>query len=702
MDVADKCSSMMVDKVDHYSNTSISEGLEPIRQMMDELQNDDAEIRVCSIKKLPIIAGALGTLRSKNELLPFLKEFIETEEEDEVLLALAGQISNIRDWVEESYAKSEEYLQYIIEIGEIILSSEEVVVREEGCRSFDSLIKGSPEAFAEPLLLLAQKLNSSDSFIKKASSFSIASSLLIHYCSSDLGNLSSVAQRSFALLYEHENVSDDSCLPIIKRSVFGEVDRILSFMVENSKPNNSSLSSLLLKGENDQNFFSLIYRAVDGYHEYIKILSIAPLASLMTLAKEEVEKNLAGIICGTFLDLLTNRSWKVIAVFCPHLPSFLRSYPVYAKISGDQAYIKEIDVIEIFLLAFSESDSTIINAATNVLAPVIQSIMESIDFYVNSSNPNFSLPEEYILPPIESTENLLPIPVQRIYEYIRVMANSPLEEMRSSILGNLPVLAQTLGHECSSVLILPLISSLVDDPKPMVRLTLIGKLDLFIDYLGSKAELMSFFYPAITSLSSDSDWRVRKSVIEFFPLLARTVGDAFFSFEHDGGSLISLLSSALSDDIWAVREAGIGSSCELLKIASHISKKEWIVTFFEGCNAISSSPNYLKRQIVPMLLGKSVGKIINGSVGGDLNICDYLVDYYNPLLSRMTEDKNPNVRLNVAKAIGLLIEFTASLKESSTVIIEFRTNMLRDLERIINDPDCDVKMEAEAAMQLVY
>lgn len=720
METNAKYSMMMTDSPPHSPFSTLS--LEPIRIIMEELQSDDSEIRTESVKKLSIIAKAMGTLRSKDELLPFLHEFIQTEEEDEVLLALAEQFSNISDWVDESFKESFEFHQYIISIGEIILSSEEVIVREQACRSFDHLMKGSPERFSESFFSLAKKLNSTDSFIKKASSLSICSSILKHFCSSDSdGSMLSLSHRAFEILYDHENLSDDSCLPIIKRSVFSEIDGILKFLVEHNDKSSSSMKSLLLEGFDGKNFLNIITSAVNEYHEYIQILSIGPLSSLMSLVQQDgdgdsygsntLDNKNAEIICNAFIELLSNRSWKVVTIICPHLPSFFKTYPSIARKTGNSLFNKEIDVIELFLLAFSENDTTIINAATNVLAPIIQSIMLDINFFEGIANDKFIIPESCFYDPLtmNASSNLdvtkefskiLALPVQRIYQYIQLMANNPLEEMRSSIVGNLPILAKNLGYECSSVLILPLIASLVQDPKPKVRLTLIRKLELFVEFLGSKGDLMMFINPAIESLSSDLDWRVRKSAIEFFPQLAITVGNDFFSFEQN--NRITLLFNALCDDIWAVREMAILSSCELLKIASKNAVngggKEWICAFFERCKGIASSPNYLKRQVVPMLLGKSV----EGIIDGDMDLCDYLNDYYSPLLSLMIDDKNPNVRMNVAKAIGSLIKFISFLLESSSIIESFRVVCLNNLGKIVGDPDMDVKMEVEKAMKLAH
>lgn len=68
------------------------DSLYPIAVLIDELKNEDIQLRLNSIKKLSTIALALGEERTRTELIPFLTETIY--DEDEVLLALAEQLGN--------------------------------------------------------------------------------------------------------------------------------------------------------------------------------------------------------------------------------------------------------------------------------------------------------------------------------------------------------------------------------------------------------------------------------------------------------------------------------------------------------------------------------------------------------------------------------------------------------------------------------
>jgi HEAT repeat len=63
------------------------------RVCSDELRDDDIALKLNSIRRLSTIALALGEVRTRNELLPYLLE--STPEEDELLVALAEEVGNM-------------------------------------------------------------------------------------------------------------------------------------------------------------------------------------------------------------------------------------------------------------------------------------------------------------------------------------------------------------------------------------------------------------------------------------------------------------------------------------------------------------------------------------------------------------------------------------------------------------------------------
>lgn len=65
---------------------------------MDELRSEDVQLRLNAIHSIPTIALALGPDRAREELIPFLRESVD--DEDEVLLALAEELGkNFEEYV---------------------------------------------------------------------------------------------------------------------------------------------------------------------------------------------------------------------------------------------------------------------------------------------------------------------------------------------------------------------------------------------------------------------------------------------------------------------------------------------------------------------------------------------------------------------------------------------------------------------------
>ncbi|CAE8609267.1 unnamed protein product, partial [Polarella glacialis] len=68
----------------------VDSSLYPVAVLIDELRHDDLQLRVNAIQHLGTIATALGPERTREELLPFLQDIID--DDDDVLVAMAEQL----------------------------------------------------------------------------------------------------------------------------------------------------------------------------------------------------------------------------------------------------------------------------------------------------------------------------------------------------------------------------------------------------------------------------------------------------------------------------------------------------------------------------------------------------------------------------------------------------------------------------------
>lgn len=110
--------------------------------LIDELKHEDVNYRLNSIKKLDIIATALGVERTRDELIPFLqgktkkafyvyflvlKHHLESiDDEDEVLVVLAEGFGQLV-----SFVGGDQYAYTLLPPLEIMVAVEEATVRDK-------------------------------------------------------------------------------------------------------------------------------------------------------------------------------------------------------------------------------------------------------------------------------------------------------------------------------------------------------------------------------------------------------------------------------------------------------------------------------------------------------------------------------------------------------------------------------------------
>lgn len=111
--------------------------LYPIAVLIDELKHDDVALRLNAIRRISTIGLALGPERTRLELVPFLDgkhalmaliaEF--ADDEDEVLLALAGELG-----VFVEYVGGPSHAHLLLKPLETLAAMEETVVRDKVLR----------------------------------------------------------------------------------------------------------------------------------------------------------------------------------------------------------------------------------------------------------------------------------------------------------------------------------------------------------------------------------------------------------------------------------------------------------------------------------------------------------------------------------------------------------------------------------------
>jgi serine/threonine-protein phosphatase 2A regulatory subunit A len=134
-----------------------------IAALIEQLRHNDLDYRVNATKHLCTISRALGEERTREELIPFIMD--STDDEDEVLLAMAEALGDLVDCL-----GGPEHVHQLLVPLEALTACEEGVVRE---RAVESILKVgtamSREAKGDHLLPFLRRLADRDWFTTRMS-----------------------------------------------------------------------------------------------------------------------------------------------------------------------------------------------------------------------------------------------------------------------------------------------------------------------------------------------------------------------------------------------------------------------------------------------------------------------------------------------------------------------------------------------------
>ena len=155
-----------------YSQNSLSSQLDQITSisLLEDLQSQDNKTKINAIHNLTNISLALGCEATRKELLPYLKNCINNEEEDEILIELAKILSNFLTCI-----GGIKYINELLNIFEVILGIDEPGIRKEAINSLKNILNqiGNIKDIEKELMNLINKFYSSDDVNQKLSALNI-------------------------------------------------------------------------------------------------------------------------------------------------------------------------------------------------------------------------------------------------------------------------------------------------------------------------------------------------------------------------------------------------------------------------------------------------------------------------------------------------------------------------------------------------
>ncbi|OBZ79824.1 Protein phosphatase PP2A regulatory subunit A [Grifola frondosa] len=469
----------------------------PIAILMDELRSEDVQLRLNAIHRISTIALALGPERAREELIPFLQDSVD--DEDEVLLALAEELGR----------NFEEYI-----------GGKETLVRDKATESITKISSVLSQAQIEQFYIpLVQRLSRGEWFTSRTSSCALYAPVYDKVAP----NVQDELRKGFATLG-----TDDT--PMVRRAAAKWLGPLVKKF---------SKAHVLTDGLN-------IYRKLQSDdQDSVRLLTVEDLIAIVQqLSPAEVkDQSLVKQIRQTVSD----KSWRVRYMAASHFNEL-------AETVGQELVREEL--IGHYVLLLKDNEAEVRTAAAGQIPGFAKLLEKEDEFPEVRLNIISKLEQVNTVIGIELlSESLLPAIVelaedkswrvrQAIIEYIPLLAtqlgksffDEQLGNLCMSWLGdnvysireaatiNLKKLTEAFGVEWAKVQIVPKVVGMGQHPNYLYRMTTVQAImtiapSLTLDIV--RGEILD----TLLQLAGDPIPNIRFNVAKALEVLATTFGD---------------------------------------------------------------------------------------------------------------------------------------------------------------------------------
>ena len=272
-----------------YSQDNLTIRLEQITSisLLEDLQSQDNKTKINAIHNLQQISLALGCEATRKELLPYLKNCINNEEEDEILIELTKNLSKFLDCI-----GGIKYINELLNLFEVLLSIDEPSIRKEAINSLSEILKQIDDIkeIEKDLMNLIKKFYLSDDVNQKLSSMNL---IVLVYKDLDENN------KIIALNYL-ENFSNSENL-IIKKELINEIVKISDYL---SIDYIKKLISTIIKDENENIKIDIII-LITSLKEHKDLVSILDyIYELIKKLSEDINYKVRLSLINNFSEIL--------------------------------------------------------------------------------------------------------------------------------------------------------------------------------------------------------------------------------------------------------------------------------------------------------------------------------------------------------------------------------------------------------------
>ena len=456
---------------------NLSDKLEQITSisLLEDLQSQDTKVKINAIRNLRGISMALGCDATKKELLPYLKNCVNNEEEDEVLIELAKILSNFLDCI-----GGKQSIKDFLGLFEVILSIDEPTIRKEAINSLKETIQqiGNIKYIEKDLMDIINKFYIVDDVNQKLSALNL---IMLVYKDLNDNNKKIVLDYldNFAV---NDNIS-------IKKELLNEITKITLFV---SIDYIKKFINTMLKDKNDTVKMDLL-------NVIISIKDHKDLLSMMDYIYELIPK------------LSEDQNWRVRLTVINNLPEILK----FPNIN----YQFKQTAINIFIKLIEDGEAEIRNACCLKLEEIANLLKKEINFEnilkslgkLEKDQKNFvksSLSENIfkICPLIEK---------QQINDYIfpifSTLVNDENLDIRINLINNISQLSKIIDTNTILEKIIPSIIEISGNNSWRVRNKIINIIPVLATTLFNQQTFMKDILPICLNYLTDHVFAIREA-----------------------------------------------------------------------------------------------------------------------------------------------------------------------------------------------
>ncbi|KAI9837966.1 MAG: Polyamine N-acetyltransferase 1 [Sarea resinae] len=424
--------------------------LYPIAVLIDELKHDDVLLRLNAIHRLSTIALALGSERTRDELIPFLDESVE--DEDEVLTALSEELGNFVE-----YVGGPEHAHVLLSPLENLAAIEEPLVREKAVESLNKICEQlSQEQVEQYFIPLVVRLSKADWFTSKISATGL-------YC---IPYSKATAPSQEGLRQQFGNLVHDET-PMVRRQAASNLAKFVKAMP----------ATIVI-----EEMIPLFQHLANDDQDSVRLLTVEVLIAIAEVVPKEQQSS-HGILLTVLRNLFEDKSWRVRYMVADRFEKIAKAV--------DEEVVNR-DLVPAFVKLLKDTEAEVRTAIAGQVPgfcalldrdTLLNEIMGSVEDLVSdpSQHVRAALGTQIsglapILGKDETISHLLPMFLQ--------MLKDEFPDVRLHIISKLELVNDVIGIDLLSQSLLPAIVQLAEDKQWRVRLAIIEYIPLLASQLG--------------------------------------------------------------------------------------------------------------------------------------------------------------------------------------------------------------------------